>query len=166
MYSEVINGLGFSQHTLEMMVLSAIGIIILGVILVLYWQQIIVGALALGCVVVLANHKSETPNTPVVVSTPVVAPVVEKKPEVVIEPKEEIINQVKPNEDFIADPKDSRKMFMEDCLNLADYTKSQCESLWDDRVQEERAILEETRLKRKNHGNYRKVGVASSREKV
>ena len=162
MYSAAVNGLGFSQHTLEMMVLSAIGIIILGVILVLYWQQIIVGALALSCVVVLANHKSETPDTPVAVSTPVV----EKKPEVVIEQKEEIINRVKPNEDFTADPKDSRKMFMEDCLNLADYTKSQCESLWDDRVQEERAILEETRLKGKKHGNYRKVGVASSREKV
>jgi len=160
MYSAVVNGLGFSQHTLEMMVLSVIGIFILGVILVLYWQQIIVGALALGCVVVLANHKSETPDTPVV------SPVIEKKSEVVVEQKEEIINQVKPNEDFTADPKDSRKMFMEDCLNLADYTKSQCESLWDDRVQEERAILEETLLKGKKHGNYRKVGVASSREKV
>lgn len=166
MYSAVVNGLGLSQHTLEMMVLSVIGIFILGVILVLYWQQIIVGALALGCVVVLANHKSETPDTPVVVSPPVVSPVIEKKSEVVVEQKEEIINQVKPNEDFTADPKDSRKMFMEDCLNLADYTKSQCESLWDDRVQEERAILEETRLKGKKHGNYRKVGVASSREKV
>lgn len=162
MYSAVINGLGFSQHTLEMMVLAAIGIIILGVILVLYWQQIIVGALALSCVVVLANHKSETPDTPVVVSTPVV----EKKPEVVIEKKEEIINQVKPNEDFAADPKDSRKMFIEDCLNLADYTMTQCENLWQDRVQEERAILEETKLKGKKHGNYRKVGVAFSREKV
>jgi hypothetical protein len=159
MYSDVINGLGFSQHTLEMMVLVALGIFICGVILVLYWKYIIIGALALTGFVVLANHKSET-------LTPVATTVLEKKQEVVVDKKEEVINQVKPEDDFSADPKDTRKMFMEDCLYLADYNKTQCENLWQDRVKEERAILEDTKLKGKQHGSYHKVRMASTREKV
>ena len=161
MYSDIINGLGFSQHTLETMILVSIGIFILGTILVLYWKYIMFGALALSCFVVLANHKSPEP---VVEKKPEVA--VEKKPEPVVEKKEEVINQVKPNDDLKSEPKDARNMFMEDCLNLADYTRTQCENLWQDRVQEERAILEETRLKGKQHGSYRKVRMAFSREKV
>ena len=65
MYSEVVNGLGLSQNTLEVMVLIGLGIFICGVILVLFWKHIIVGALALSCVVVMANHKSPMKNQPV-----------------------------------------------------------------------------------------------------
>lgn len=136
MYSDIINGLGFSQHTLETMMLVMIFVFILGTILMLYWKYIMFGILAMSCFFVLANHKS---------------------PEPVVEKKEEVINQVKPNEELMSEPKDARNMFMEDCINLADYTRTQCENLWQDRVQEERAILEETRLKGKKHGHYRKV---------
>lgn len=133
MYSEIVNGLGFSQNALELMVLSLIGIFILGAIVVLYWKYIVAGALALGCVVVMANHKSETP-------APVKPPVVEK-----VEKKEEVINQVKPTEELMTQPKDAYNMFMEDCINLADYNKTYCDNLWKDRVEEERAILENTK---------------------
>jgi len=166
MYSEVVNGLGLSQNTLEIMVLIGIGIFICGVILVLFWKHIIVGALALGCVVVMANHKSS---------------VSKQKVEPVIEKKEEVINQVKPVEPLVnlddlntskiksipsgvqptppktEEPKDVRSEFMEKCINLADYTRTQCDELWDDRVKEERAILEDTKHKGKTNGHYRKV---------
>jgi hypothetical protein len=132
MYSDIINGLGFSQRTLETMILVMFFVFILGTILMLYWKYIMFGALAFSCFFVLANHKSPEP-------------VVEKKPEVVIDKKEEVINQVKPDEEVMSEPKDARNMFMEDCINLADYTRTQCENLWLDRVQEERAILENTK---------------------
>jgi hypothetical protein len=166
MYSEVVNGLGLSQNTLEIMVLIGIGIFICGAILVLFWKHIIVGALALSCVVVMANHKSS---------------VSKQKVEPVIEKKEEVINQVKPVEPLVnlddlntskiksipsgvqptppktEEPKDVRSEFMEKCINLADYTRTQCDELWDDRVKEERAILEDTKHKGKTNGHYRKV---------
>ena len=165
MYSEVVNRLGLSQNTLEMMVVVGLGIFIFGVILVLYWKHIIIGCLALGAVVVLASHKDE-------VKEPVSVPVVEKKPEVVIQKKEEVINEVKPSEPVkprvdlseparphvdLTEKRDIRGEFMERCINLADYTKTQCDELWDDRVREERELLEDTKFKGKKHGHYRKV---------
>jgi hypothetical protein len=149
MYSEVINGLGLSQSAMEMIVFVGIFVAVIGVILVLYWKYIIMGALAVGCVAVMANHKPTEKN--------IVPPVVEKK--------EEVLNHVKPSEETpkVETPEkqtetsDARSMFMEDCINLADYTRTQCEDLWFDRVQEERAILEEAKSKGKKHGHYRKV---------
>ena len=151
MYSEVVNKLGFSQNSLEMMVFLAIGIFIFGVILIIYWKHIIVGCLALGAVAVLANHKEEVKVSPTI-------PVIEKK--------EEVINQVKPQVEKpidLSESKDVRKEFMDKCINLADYTRTQCEDIWDDRVKEERTLIEEspniedTKHKGKTNGNYRKV---------
>jgi hypothetical protein len=31
---------------------------------------------------------------------------------------------------------------MDKCINLADYTRTQCEDIWDDRVKEERTLIE------------------------
>jgi nitrate/TMAO reductase-like tetraheme cytochrome c subunit len=156
--------LGFSQHTMEMIVIFGIIIFILGAIIVLYWKHIVIGALALSCLVVLANHKSTVKE-----------PVIEKKEEVVkeVKPVENIvppdvveINKVKPIvpaetpvivQPKIEESKDIRKEFMDKCINLADYTRTQCDELWDDRVKEERELLEETKLKGKKHGHYRKV---------
>ena len=144
MYSEVINGLGLSQSAMEMIVFVGIFVAVVGVVLVLYWKYIIMGALAVGCVAVFANHKPTEKN--------IVPPVVEKK--------EEVLNHVKPSEETPNkqdETNDERSMFMEDCINLADYTRTQCENLWFDRVQEEREFLEETKSKGKTNGNYRKV---------
>jgi hypothetical protein len=46
---------------------------------------------------------------------------------------------------------------MERCINLADYTRTQCDELWDDRVREERELLEDTKFEGKKHGSYHKV---------
>jgi len=119
--------------------------------LILYWKHIIVGCLALGAVAVLANHKEEVKVSPTI-------PVIEKK--------EEVINQVKPQVEKpidLSESKDVRKEFMDKCINLADYTRTQCEDIWDDRVKEERTLIEEspniedTKHKGKTNGNYRKV---------
>jgi hypothetical protein len=129
MYSEVVNNLGLSQSTMEIMVFVGIFVVVIGVVLVLYWKYIVMGALALGCVAVMANHKSTVKE--------IVPPVFEKK--------EEVINQVKisPEKPIdLSEPKDVRKEFMDKCINLADYTRTQCEEIWDDRVHEERALIE------------------------
>jgi len=129
MYSEVVDRLGLSQNTMETMVFIGIFIAVIGVILILYWKYIVMGALALGCVAVLANHKPSVKD--------VVPPVIEKK--------EEVINQVKisPEKPIeLSEPKDVRKEFMYKCINLADYTRTQCEEIWDDRVHEERVLIE------------------------
>ena len=158
MYSEVVNGLGLSQNTLEVMVLIGLGIFICGVILVLFWKHIIVGALALSCVVVMANHKSPMKNQPV-------DPVVEIKPiespvlldDVDTSKVKPVPSGVQPTPSKTDESKDIRTEFMDKCINLADYTRTQCDELWDDRVKEERAILEDTKLKGKTNGHYRKV---------
>jgi hypothetical protein len=151
MYSEVLNGLGLSQSTMEIMVFVGIFVVVIGVVLVLYWKYIVMGALALGCVAVMANHKST---------------VKEVTPTPVIEKKEEVINQVKPEVEKpidLSESKDVRKEFMDKCINLADYTRTQCENIWDDRVKEERTLIEEspniedTKLKGKKNGSYHKV---------
>jgi len=149
MYSEVINGLGLSQSAMEMIVFVGIFVAVIGVILVLYWKYIIMGALAVGCVAVMANHKPTEKN--------IVPPVVEKKEEVLnyVKPSEETSKVETPNKQ--TEINDERSMFMEDCINLADYTRTKCENLWQDRVQEEREFLEETKSKGKTNGNYRKV---------
>ena len=150
MYSEVVNNLGLSQSTMEIMVFVGIFVVVIGVVLVLYWKYIVMGALALGCVAVMANHKPTVKD--------VVPPVIEKK--------EEVINQVKPQVEKpidLSESKDVRKEFMDKCINLADYTRTQCENIWDDRVKEERTLIEEspniedTKHKGKTNGNYRKV---------
>jgi hypothetical protein len=148
MYSEIVNGLGLSQNTLELMVLIALGIFICGVILVLFWKHIIVGALALSCLVVMANHKPT-------IKTPPVEPVKEEVQATPIIQAPKLQTPEKPVE--LSEPKDIRKEFMDKCINLADYTRTQCDELWDDRVKEERTLLEDTKLKGDKHGSYHKV---------
>ena len=139
MYSDIANSLGLSQSTLEMMVLSMVGIFIFGAIIVMYWKYIVVGALVLSCVAVMANHQ---PNSPKIMPTVELPPVTPKISSPVKEDKEEIINEVKPEE-----TKNSYNTFMDDCLNLADYPKSHCEELWREKVDEERTLIEENKTK-------------------
>ena len=142
MYSDIANSLGLTQGALETMVLSIVGIFIFGAIVVLYWKYIVVGALVLGCVAVMANHQ---PNPPKIMPTIEQPPSTPKISSPVKEEKEEIINEVKPVEK--EETKTSYNMFMEDCLNLADYPKSRCEELWREKVDEERTLIEENKTK-------------------
>jgi hypothetical protein len=54
MYSEVVNGLGLSQSTLEVIIFFGIIIVIMGVLLVLYWKYLVMGTLAFACFAVIA----------------------------------------------------------------------------------------------------------------
>jgi hypothetical protein len=118
MYSEYIGGLGISQNILELMVLVGIVVAVLGVVMVLFWKQIVVGSLAVFCVAVFANHKPTVTESTTVQK---------------IEKREEVISETK----------DDKTRFMEDCINLADYNRTHCDDIWSDRVKEERALLEE-----------------------
>ena len=166
MYPDYLGSLGFTQHTLELLVFFGIIIFVLGAVIVLYWKHIVFGALALSCLVVMANHKST-------VKEPTKEPVIEKGEEVNIQVKpvegpvpldgvdtskvKPVPSGVQPTPPKTEEPKDIRTEFMDKCINLADYTRTQCDELWDDRVKEERAILEDTKHKGKTNGHYRKV---------
>jgi len=116
MYSEIMNMFGLSQSSLEVFVLCAIGIGILGFVLFLYWKQIIIGAIGLSCIIVFANHKSPEK----VVSTPEVS--VQKKEEIINSKKEEVVTE-----------QDDRSMFIEDCLEYTEYSRKQCIQIWNER---------------------------------
>lgn len=145
MYSEFIDRLGLSQNAMELLVLVGLIVVVIGVILVLYWKYIIMGTLAIGCVAVFANHK------PVSTVTNKTTEVVEQAPHVDLSEHIDLTEPKKPVEQ-----KDVRKEFMDKCINLADYTRTHCEELWDDRVQEERAILDD-KVKGDTNGNNHKI---------
>ena len=105
MYSEMTKLLGFSQGTMEMIVLCGIAVAVLGTILVLFWKQILAGIGLLFCFVVLANHK----------------------------PIEENASVAKSVESKVSEEMAEKEMFLEDCLEFTDYSKKQCETLWDSR---------------------------------
>lgn len=126
MYTEIMNTFGFSQSTLEMMVLVAVIVFVLGVILVLYWKFIVMGVIATTCVVVMANHKPPEPKQPKEEIISVV------KPEIVAPP----VVAEKPKQDLMTDPKDDKYYFMQDCDALTTYTKEHCENIWYNREDE------------------------------
>jgi len=125
MYTEIMNTFGFSQSTLEMMVLVSVIVFVLGVILVLYWKFIVMGVIATTCVVVMANHKTPEPKQP--------------KEEIIsvvkVEPTQPIVTE-KPKQDLMTDPKDDKYYFMQDCDALTTYTKEHCENIWYNREDE------------------------------
>jgi hypothetical protein len=127
----MIDAVGISQHTLEMMVVGAIVIGILGVVFVLYWKQIAIGCLALFTLAVMANHVPKEKVKPVEVINEVEVQKVEPpKVEDPVVTKEE------------AKPDTDQKYFMEDCLAFTDYSKKQCEAIWQTREVEEQNLLD------------------------
>jgi len=153
MYSEIVNESGISQNTMEIIVLGGFGIFVLGLVFFLWWKQIMIGALTLGAIVVLANHRPKTPIVPkveqeqiiiekiVVPENPIHIELDEKKsePPVDLTIKEEVVKT-----------DEHRKSFIEDCLNYSDYTKQQCENIWDkDDVSEPELLqMQKTHFKR------------------
>jgi hypothetical protein len=148
MYSAIVNDSGISQNTMEIIVLGGIGVFILGIVFYLWWKQIIIGALALGAVVVLANHKPKASVIPKVEQEQIIIekPVLIEKPLKSVEiPHTEVKPvEVKPEtkEELLTKPEDDRKYFVEDCLSNTDYNKKQCESIWDKREEGETKLLD------------------------
>lgn len=154
MYSAIVNDSGISQHTMELIVLAGIGVFILGLVFYLWWKQIVIGALALGAVVVMANHKPKTPVVPkveqeqIIIEKPVAVEkpvIIEKQLQSVETPRTEVKPvEVKPEtkEELLTKPEDDRKYFVEDCLSYTDYNKKQCEAIWDKRETVDHKLLD------------------------
>jgi len=155
MYSEIVNDSGLSQHTLEMVVLGGIGVFVLGLVFYLWWKQIMIGSLALVALVVLANHRPTKPAVPkveqeqiiiekvVVPENPVHIDLNENKVQ------EGVDTQPKNKEELMTKPEDDSKFFMEDCLQLTDYTKAECEAIWNKRENSEVKLLDVENVKYK-----------------
>jgi len=139
MYSEIVNETGLSQHTLEMVVLGGIGVFVLGLIFYLWWKQIVIGVMALTALVVLANHR---PKTPVKVEQEQI--IIEKGAETskVVPIQEGLDEQPKSKQEFMTKPEDDAKLFIEDCLHFTDYTKAECEKIWNKRESGETKLLD------------------------
>lgn len=148
MYSAIVNDSGISQHTMEIIVLGGIGVFILGIVFYLWWKQIIIGALALGAVVVLANHKPKTPVIPkveqeqIIIEKPVLIEKTLKSVEIPHTEVKPVEVNPEPKEELLTKPEDDRKYFVEDCLSNTDYNKKQCESIWDKREEGETKLLD------------------------
>lgn len=91
-----------SLPQLQFIVMLGIMVIVVGYIIVAFWQQIIGGIAVIGCLVILCSGDGTTQKQSVV--------------------------QIEPD----------KKEFMEDCLAMTDYTKVQCDNLWEDRPNDER----------------------------
>lgn len=123
MYNSILSAAGMSQSGMEVFVLGMIAVLLLGFVIVMYWPFIVAGGLAVFCVMVLANH-ADTPVRPVerlAPSTPIIEDAVAKPIE----------------KEFKTEPFDEAKAFLEDCLNLTDYSKKQCQKIWNNRGDEE-----------------------------
>lgn len=117
---------GFSQSMMESIVIIGILVVVVGIVFIVLWKYIVAGIALMFCFAVLANHK--TPEPPK-----------EKVVEVITEMKEVIpetppVIQVKPEDD--------KKYFMEDCMSLTDYSKSECEKIWSKREDEDEFVEE------------------------
>jgi len=102
-----------NQSLLETLIIVGLITAVVGVVLVMFWQYIIFGLLGLFCVVVLANHKS---------------------PE---KPKEEIVPLPGVQRSY---EHPDRKHFMEDCLDLTEYSEKHCSDIWENRENDDEKL--------------------------
>jgi len=155
MYSEIVNDSGISQHTMEIIVFGAIGVFVLGLVFFLWWKQIIIGAMALAAVVVLANHRPKTPVVPKVEQEQIIIEKViipENPVHIELDEKkiqEGVDSQPANKEPLMTKPENDGKYFIEDCLQFTDYTKAQCEAIWNKREAEEVKLLDVDNVKYK-----------------
>ena len=84
--------------------------------------------MALTAVVVLANHR---PKTPVKV----------EQEQIIIEKSVETPEAAKPAKQEDVEETDG-KLFVEDCLHFTDYTKAECEKIWNKRESGETKLLD------------------------
>lgn len=120
MYSQLVDKLGVSQSSIEILVIIAIGIAIAGYIFVTFFKQIIFGALAVFCFIVFTQSNNQS----------------------IAQIKNQ--NSTKENNTIVI-PED-KKEFMEDCQNMTDYTKEQCDNIWENKNPNTEIV--ETKFKR------------------
>ena len=110
MYSQVIEKIGVSQSSLEIIVLCIIAIAIAGYILVAFSKQIIIGAMAIFCFMVFTQAGD----------TKVMA-------------KGNSTEKI----EKIQEEAEDKKAYMEDCQRLTDYSKQKCDDIWENRETQE-----------------------------
>jgi len=70
-----LNSVSYNQSIAETIVVAGLFIVVLGVVLVMYWHTLIMGAVGVACLLVLMNHKddgvsvSQSQSNGVIVST-------------------------------------------------------------------------------------------------
>jgi hypothetical protein len=87
---------------LQLFVVAAIIVLVVGYIIVAFWQQIAIGIAAISCLAILCMNDGNTQET---IKTEQISP--------------------------------DKKEFMSDCLAMTDYTKIQCDNIWEDKPQVE-----------------------------
>lgn len=137
MYNHILTATGMSQSGMEIFVFGLIAVLVLGFILVMYWPFIVAGALVVFCVSVMANHQE--PSRPVERLAPAGIPA----EDVIAKPVEK---------EYKSEPFDEAKAFLQDCLAMTDYTKKQCQKLWDGR-EDDVATNEQVKFKLLNVDN-------------
>ena len=109
---------GITQTMLQIAVVAIIAAILIG----LYWRILAIGAGALFVVFVFAYNPS-------------VAKVQSIAPTEVTVPNTPEVKEVEPTDKQTAE---WHRQFMEDCLGVSENTKSQCENIWDERIEDEK----------------------------
>jgi hypothetical protein len=116
--SPAITALSSVGITHSMMILGVMFVAI-AVVLGMYWHIILPGAMLLGVAVLFVSPDGTQPVAKLETPAPVVEKVVTEKDQ-----------------------------YMEDCIEVAEYTKKQCEKLWSNRqAEEEELAVDETELK-------------------
>jgi hypothetical protein len=122
---------GLTTSVLQFIILGGIAIVVVG----LFWRYIVVGAGILFCVVVFAMPSSK--------------PTVENaSSQSITESKVEETNPRKQEEARIQKEMDLGKPeFLSDCQTYGEYTKQQCEDIWNERTESEKVSYHVNRPK-------------------
>ena len=112
-YESFLTTFGLSQLQLEVLLILFVIVIVIGYVLVMFWQQILAGLGILLAVFVFAHHPAEK-----------IAVVESTESEIVIP-----VNNVKINSPV---EKTEKEMFMEDCVELSSKPQD-CEDIWKER---------------------------------
>ena len=115
---ELFEQFGITQTMLQIAVVVVIAAVLIG----LYWRILASGAGALFAIFVFAYNPS-------------VAKVQTVTPVEVTVPNTPEVKEVEPTDKQTAE---WHRQFMEDCLTVSENTKSQCETIWGERIEDEK----------------------------
>ena len=123
---EFIEQFGFTQTMIQGLVVLVLVAIFLG----LYWRYVAIGAGMLLVLIVFA-YKPSVAKVQNVTSSEVVKPADGE----VVKPEAPEVKEIAPTDKQV----DTwHKQFMEDCMSVTENTKSQCETIWGERIEDEK----------------------------
>lgn len=98
-----LNSVSYNQSIAETIVFGGLAMAVVGIILVMYWHTIIMGAVGVVCLMVMMNHKDGGVS---------------------------VAQAQQSNGIIVPSEHDS---YIRDCLKATEYSKEQCEMAWKDR---------------------------------